>query len=34
MRWENLIPWLEKRELAVFLIPFGWLVLTGLSGAW
>ena len=33
MKWERLVPWLEKHELAVFLVPFAWLVLSGLAGA-
>lgn len=33
MRWERLVPWLERHELAVFLLPLAWLVLVGLVGS-
>lgn len=32
MKWERLPDWLERHELAVFLLPLGWLILVGLAG--
>ena len=31
INWERLGPWLEEHELRVFLVPFLWLVFSGLG---
>jgi hypothetical protein len=30
VKWEQLVPWLQKHELRVFLIPLFFLILVGL----
>jgi hypothetical protein len=32
VKWEKFVPWLEKNELWVFLVPLAFLIAVGVNG--